>query len=350
MPTVFLSSTYEDLKEHRRLIILTLQKLGVTFSAMEYFGTRPERPIEVALASLRECEIYVGIFGTRYGTIDPDLGISITEAEYREAQRLGLTSLMYLIDEDEHPVTSRFVDVGESARKLAHLKALAKSNHLVSFFSSEFELAWKLSLDLPKMLTTPLVRPRNPSDISWFPEPSLLSSEDETTETNSKEATPVGLLLGVEVSSLDSAQPPEIERVAHIPVGGSAVIDVFISEPGVSETQDLVGFQFDLTYDPSILRITSADENPYLQRASRSRVIKFSSSPFEAAGRFTCAAGNFGETKGATGSGTLAQIFVEGIGVGGSLVGLSSIELVDDSQQQMLVRGASNATIVVTPP
>jgi hypothetical protein len=35
----------------------------------------------------RDCDIYIGVYGPRYGYIDPETGMSATELEYRHARQ-----------------------------------------------------------------------------------------------------------------------------------------------------------------------------------------------------------------------------------------------------------------------
>ncbi len=62
---------------------------------MEEFGASSETPIDSCLRRLRECDLFIGILGHRYGTVHPS-GKSYTELEYDEAGRLGIPRLMFL--------------------------------------------------------------------------------------------------------------------------------------------------------------------------------------------------------------------------------------------------------------
>ena len=47
----------------------TLEKLKATkFVGMEYFGSRDENTRGASLSEVDRCQIYVGIFGSRYGS------------------------------------------------------------------------------------------------------------------------------------------------------------------------------------------------------------------------------------------------------------------------------------------
>ena len=51
---IFVSSTYEDLKEYREAVTKGIRELGAIDVAMEHLGARDERPKEESLRLVRE--------------------------------------------------------------------------------------------------------------------------------------------------------------------------------------------------------------------------------------------------------------------------------------------------------
>jgi len=149
---IFVSSTHQDLKDYRTAVREALHRLEIIVRGMEYFGSKPDSPKDECLKAVKSCRVYIGIFAMRYGSIDEETGKSITHLEYEEAQRLGLPTLIYLIDEENQPVLPKFFDIGENARKLADLKAELKQRLTVSFFTTPEDLAKRISQDLPPIL------------------------------------------------------------------------------------------------------------------------------------------------------------------------------------------------------
>ncbi len=88
----------------------------------------------------------------RYGFVDPQSGKSLTQLEYEEAQALHLPSLIYVIDEETHPVLPKHVDTDTSAEKLRDLKGVLKKSHVVNFFSSPEDLAAKVTQDVVRLV------------------------------------------------------------------------------------------------------------------------------------------------------------------------------------------------------
>ena len=76
----------------------------------------------------------------------------MTQREYEEAQAVRLPSLIYLMDEEAHPVLPKYVDIGPSAESLRELKATLKVSHVVNFFSSPEDLVAKVTQDVVRLV------------------------------------------------------------------------------------------------------------------------------------------------------------------------------------------------------
>ena len=148
---VYLSSTFEDLREFRSAAFDGLDKAGLEVARMESYTAADARPLDLCLADLRTCDIYVGIFAWRYGYTPPAAHgnaseLSITELEYREADRCGLTKLVFLSHHDtEHDWAEKFNDeaAGRPASwaKLMRLRDEVAQDKVASFFRTPEELA-----------------------------------------------------------------------------------------------------------------------------------------------------------------------------------------------------------------
>jgi HAD superfamily phosphoserine phosphatase-like hydrolase len=148
MKRIFVSSTFEDLKEHRFATIKAIRQLGAVDISMEHFGARDERPKDECIRLIREeTDVFVGIYAHRYGFIPEGEAISITESEYREAVRAGVPVLVYLVD-DNHPWPPLLIDKQEAAEKLAAFKAELRKMKIVAKFGTPHELAAAIAADL----------------------------------------------------------------------------------------------------------------------------------------------------------------------------------------------------------
>jgi len=81
---VFVSSTYEDLKEERNEVLQNLLELDCIPSGMEYFPATDDTQWNYIKGLIEMSDYYMVIIGGRYGSVD-ESGISYTEKEYRFA-------------------------------------------------------------------------------------------------------------------------------------------------------------------------------------------------------------------------------------------------------------------------
>jgi hypothetical protein len=149
---IFVGSTFIDLQSYWAAVCDALHRIETIVRGMEYFGSKPGNPTEECLKVVRSSKVYIGIFGMRYGSIPDDQEFSMTHLEYEEAQHLALPSLIYIIDENNQPILPKYVETGLGADKLRSLKNLLQKRRLVSYFTTEENLAAKILHDLPPLL------------------------------------------------------------------------------------------------------------------------------------------------------------------------------------------------------
>ncbi len=92
---IFVSSTYEDLKEERKTIIETISKLQHLPVGMELFVASNDEQFEYIKRTIDNCDYYVLILGGRYGSISEITGISYTEMEFDYAVSKGMPVLVF---------------------------------------------------------------------------------------------------------------------------------------------------------------------------------------------------------------------------------------------------------------
>jgi len=83
---VFVSSTYEDLREERQEVMQALLELDCIPSGIELFSAANEDQWNLIQGIIDDCDYYVVIIGGRYGSIGPT-DISYTQLEYEYAVR-----------------------------------------------------------------------------------------------------------------------------------------------------------------------------------------------------------------------------------------------------------------------
>lgn len=150
--TVFLCSTYSDLIDERTAVIDAITRLKLQHDSMEFFGARPNQPIETCLEEVRRSDILVVMVGHRYGNFVPNLEISFSEAEYREGHRLGKPCLVYLRDENT-PVLPRHVERNpDGLRALERFKETLQERHTVAQFQDAHDLSLQVIADLVRTI------------------------------------------------------------------------------------------------------------------------------------------------------------------------------------------------------
>lgn len=146
---VYISSTYQDLIEHRAAVDRTLRRMGHDVIGMEQYVAEGSKPVERCKADVRTADVYVIIVAWRHGyvpgrNVTPPDARSITEIELAEAQLNGKPVLAMLLD-PETPWPPNRVDAmgggpGDGA-DVSRLRSLLGSNYLAGIFRTPDDLA-----------------------------------------------------------------------------------------------------------------------------------------------------------------------------------------------------------------
>lgn len=148
--TIYLSSTYEDLKDYRSAVFDALRKSGYHVIAMEDYVAADQRPVDKCLKDVERADLYVGLFGFRYGYVPPSHhnnpnGLSITELEFWHAERLKKHPLTFLADPKQAGIPQQFVDAftgdGQSGQQIKRLREYLRIEKSASFFWAPHQLA-----------------------------------------------------------------------------------------------------------------------------------------------------------------------------------------------------------------
>jgi hypothetical protein len=140
---IYVSSTFVDLEQYRQAVTQSLRTLGHECVAMEEYSAEDQVPFEKCLRDVAECDLYVGIFAWRYGYVPPGQDRSVTELEYRVAERLGITKFVFLLHEDT-PWPRKFCDQGEAGSRIVALREELSSTRLFKSFSDPNTLSTRV--------------------------------------------------------------------------------------------------------------------------------------------------------------------------------------------------------------
>jgi Domain of unknown function (DUF4062) len=153
-PTVFVSSTFRDLKPYRDATKEQIARRDFLFRGMEHFGADPagNTPAKKIIDAVQQADVYVGVFGVRYGYVASDSGgLSMTELEFRAAENAKKQMLLYVMHDNASVKACDLETDAESVEKLAQLKRYILSKYVVYLFSSVDELARQVYEDLGKL-------------------------------------------------------------------------------------------------------------------------------------------------------------------------------------------------------
>lgn len=148
--SIYISSTYEDLRSYREHVYQALRTLRHDVIAMEDYVATDERPLDKCLQDVREADIYVGLLAWRYGYVPRNSNpsrLSITELEYREARKHDKPCFIFLVkDTAAWPFdqTDFFLNQNNRGTKIQSFRKALREEHLISFFESPDELALKV--------------------------------------------------------------------------------------------------------------------------------------------------------------------------------------------------------------
>ena len=112
---VFVSSTYEDLKEERQHVIEALLKTKCIPTGMELFPATSTEQWDLIKRVIQECDYYIVIVAGRYGSLGPT-GRSYTEMEFDYAVKSG-KPVYGFYHPDISALPGKKLEASDSARK-----------------------------------------------------------------------------------------------------------------------------------------------------------------------------------------------------------------------------------------
>ena len=144
---VFVSHTSEFTKhpEKKSFIdsaVAAVNRAGMVPFDMGYFTARDEKPAKYCEQQVRQCEIYIGIIGFRYGSAVRDQPeVSYTELEFNAASESPtLTRLIFLLDQLALVPIGLFSDTKHGERQETFRKRLSDSGITCKPFTDVHEL------------------------------------------------------------------------------------------------------------------------------------------------------------------------------------------------------------------
>jgi hypothetical protein len=169
---VFVSSTYEDLKDERKDVIQALLELDCIPVGMEMFPATDEDQWSLIKDLILDCDYYVLIIGGRYGSLSKD-GISYTQKEYEFAIQNEIPSISFLHKDPDQIIVAKTDRDKEKAELLDSFKKIV-AEKMIRHWETPEQLGSIVSRSLVKLIKT---KPRT----GWV-KADKISSEESALE------------------------------------------------------------------------------------------------------------------------------------------------------------------------
>ncbi len=151
---VFVSSTYEDLKEERAAVIDCLLDNNCIPVGMEQFPASSMSQWEYIQKMMEYTDYYVLITAGKYGSIDPSTEnrISYTEREYDYAKGKNIPVLSFIIKNMDSLPGYKLERDSDLREKLTLFQNKVRTGKLVSFYSDVSDLKYEVSRSISRAI------------------------------------------------------------------------------------------------------------------------------------------------------------------------------------------------------
>lgn len=142
-----MSSTYVDLVEERQEVIQTLLEADCIPAGMELFPASDDDRWTLIKRVIDDCDYYIIVIGGRYGSTDPDQGVSYTEMEYDYAVSQG-RPVMAFVHGDAANIPVGKTDQNDEARQRLEAFRDKVCQKVVKFWETPQELGGQVAKSL----------------------------------------------------------------------------------------------------------------------------------------------------------------------------------------------------------
>ncbi len=154
---VFISSTFEDLREERQAAVEAILKAGHIPAGMELFTAGDQSQMDVIRRWIDESDIFMLILGGRYGSIEPKSRKSYTELEYDHALSISKTLFAVVLTDvgREEKVRKFGTSVIESNNESLYRDFRCRvTSNLCAFYAQTIEVKLAILETLPQIANT----------------------------------------------------------------------------------------------------------------------------------------------------------------------------------------------------
>jgi len=147
---VFVSSTYEDLRDERQEVMQALLELDCIPAGMELFPAANEDQWTLIKKVIDDCDYYIVVVGGRYGSLGPE-GISYTQMEYEYAVSQNKPVIGFLHKDPSSISAKKTEKSPEGQIKLAEFRNLVQQK-MCKYWLTPADLGSVVSRSLVKLI------------------------------------------------------------------------------------------------------------------------------------------------------------------------------------------------------
>jgi hypothetical protein len=172
---MFISSTWQDLKEERNNVIETILKHNQFPIGMEMFNADNDAQWKVIKRTIDSSDLYILLIGHRYGSLTKDKKpVSYTEKEFNYAKRKGTMPVLAFIRDRHYPIDIAKVDKEHEKKLDAFIERVKDCGITVDFWTTGDDLAKKISSALSNQINK--FNDTENSPYGWVKQSSIKSS------------------------------------------------------------------------------------------------------------------------------------------------------------------------------
>lgn len=146
---LFISSTFADLQEERKMIMEAALEMDCFPAGMEMFPASNSEQFEYIKGIIDQSDYYVIVIGGRYGSTAED-GISYTEKEFDYAVEKEIPIFAFIRNNIKEIEVKKTDENGRKKKMLDQFRKKVENNRLVTYWDTPYELKSKLFTSLTK--------------------------------------------------------------------------------------------------------------------------------------------------------------------------------------------------------
>ena len=263
---VFLSSTYDDLREHRAKAAQAIERLGQHGIRMEVFGARPGDATGVCLDEINASDAFLGIYAHRYGHVPIGTSISITEQEFDFAQQHKKPTFCFFVD-DEFPWSPKFIELDPGQSRLKLFKQRISTTFVRDTFTTPDDLAFKVASSFGRFLITKKIK----KELDSIPSSDRVSTQQGRDQVSRRAVRLQTLIRGARVLLVNDVPSEMLQVIAILRELGVDVDVVTTTEEALSRLRE---HAYDVIIS-DMRRGASVDEGMrFLTRIRQDRILR----------------------------------------------------------------------------